>query len=61
MLNKNEICKSEVEFGDVVYEKWQSEAYGLKACKINYNTELMEDLKLKKFLKEINFCCDGKC
>lgn len=61
MLSIKEVCKTDMEFGDLVHEKWQSEAYGLKACKINYSVDLIEELKLKKFLKEINFCCDGNC
>lgn len=57
MLKLKDICDVEVKFAQVVHEKWQSEAYGLKACSIHYNEKDLEELKLKIILKQANVCC----
>lgn len=57
MLKLKDICDVDVQFSEIIYEKWQSDVYGLKACSIKYNEKDLEELKLKIILKQANVCC----
>ena len=59
MLRQHSYCDTPSDFAKLIYEKWQSEAYGLLACNIKYTEAIAEELKMKVFLNNLGICCEN--
>lgn len=49
--------KAACEFAQIVYEKWQRDAYGLHACESDYKIEDVEKRKLELDILKFGFDC----
>lgn len=57
--NNDKLFAYKCDFAELVYTKYQQDAYGLKQCSSTYTSDESEQLKLK--IDQLSYCSLYKC